>query len=234
MQSLASWHTHTLPTNPVCFGRRPLRLQQRCASRLTTRCAHGDVLLEVKGLEACVAATGEQILRGLNLTIREGEVHAIMGTNGSGKSTLSKVLVGHPEYEVTGGTGMPLELCLKLSAAMHVIALLFQQDRSVSKYNPSINQIAAAASYKGQDLFEMEPEDRARSGLFMSFQSPVEVPGVSNAEFLRMAANARRTARGQPELDPLEFYGFITPKVIYELRCSIVHDSTERRSKPAG
>ncbi len=70
-----------------------------------------------------------------------------------------------------------------------------------------------AAMYKGQNLLELEPEERARSGLFMSFQSPVEVPGVSNAEFLRISANARRMAQGMPELDPLEFYGFITPKV---------------------
>ena len=70
-----------------------------------------------------------------------------------------------------------------------------------------------AAMYKGQNLLELEPEERARSGLFMSFQSPVEVPGVSNAEFLRLSANARRMALGVPELDPLEFYGFITPKV---------------------
>ncbi len=70
------------------------------------RCASGDVMLEVKGLEARVAATGEHILRGVNLTVKEGEVHAIMGTNGSGKSTFSKVLVGHPDYEVTGGTGI--------------------------------------------------------------------------------------------------------------------------------
>jgi len=70
-----------------------------------------------------------------------------------------------------------------------------------------------AAIYKGKNLLELEPEERARSGLFMSFQSPVEVPGVSNAEFLRISANARRMAQGMPELDPLEFYGFITPKV---------------------
>ena len=70
-----------------------------------------------------------------------------------------------------------------------------------------------AAMYKGKNLLELEPEERARSGLFMSFQSPVEVPGVSNAEFLRISANARRMAQGLPELDPLEFYGFITPKV---------------------
>ena len=73
--------------------------------------------------------------------------------------------------------------------------------------------MAPAATYKGRNLLELEPEDRARSGLFMSFQSPVEVPGVSNAEFLRISANARRLAQGLPELDPLEFYGFITPKV---------------------
>ncbi|KAL3132885.1 ABC transporter I member 6, chloroplastic [Trebouxia sp. C0009 RCD-2024] len=130
-------------------------------------------MLEVKGLEARVASTGEHILRGVNLTVREGEIHAIMGTNGSGKSTFSKVLVGHPDYEVTGGT----------------------------------------ATYRGKNLLELEPEERARSGLFMSFQSPVEVPGVSNAEFLRLSANARRMAQGVPELDPLEFYGFITPKL---------------------
>ena len=79
---------------------------------------------------------------------------------------------------------------------------------------PALTQLlASAATYRGKDLFELEPEDRARSGLFMSFQSPVEVPGVSNAEFLRLSANARRMAQGVPELDPLEFYGFITPKV---------------------
>lgn len=140
---------------------------------MSVRCASGDVMLEVRGLEARVAATGEHILRGVDLTVKKGETHAIMGTNGSGKSTLSKVLVGHPDYEVTAGT----------------------------------------ATYKGQNLLDLEPEERARSGLFMSFQSPIEVPGVSNAEFLRMSANARRAAQGVPELDPLEFYGFITPKL---------------------
>lgn len=134
----------------------------------------GKVMLEVKNLEAKVAATGRQILNGLNLTICEGEVHAIMGKNGSGKSTLSKVLVGHPDYEVTGGT----------------------------------------AIFKGKNLFELEPEERSHLGLFLSFQSPVEIPGVSNIDFLRMAANARRKALGQPELDPLEFYAYIMPKVM--------------------
>lgn len=96
-----------------------------------------------------------------------------MGKNGSGKSTLSKVLVGHPDYEVTGGT----------------------------------------ASFKGQDLLELEPEERSHAGLFLSFQSPIEIPGVSNVDFLRMACNARRKALGQPELDPLEFYAHIIPKL---------------------
>ncbi|KAH7276528.1 hypothetical protein KP509_39G010600 [Ceratopteris richardii] len=96
-----------------------------------------------------------------------------MGKNGSGKSTFSKVLVGHPDYEVTGGT----------------------------------------AVFKGEDLFEKEPEERSHAGLFMSFQSPVEVPGVSNMDFLRMSCNARRAAQGLPELGPLEFYGFLSPKL---------------------
>jgi Fe-S cluster assembly ATP-binding protein len=130
-------------------------------------------MLEVRDLQAKVAATGQQILNGVNLTIREGEVHAIMGKNGSGKSTLSKVLVGHPDYEVTGGS----------------------------------------AVFKGRSLFELEPEERSHLGLFLSFQSPVEIPGVSNIDFLRMATNARRKSLGQPELDPLEFYAYIMPKV---------------------
>lgn len=130
-------------------------------------------MLEVKGLQAKVASTGQQILHGVNLVVREGEVHAIMGKNGSGKSTLSKVLVGHPDYEVTAGS----------------------------------------ATFKGKDLFELEPEERSHAGMFLSFQTPIEVPGVSNVDFLRMACNARRKARGQPELDPLEFYAYIIPKV---------------------
>lgn len=130
-------------------------------------------MLEVKDLEAKIAATGQPILKGVNLTIRNGEVHAIMGKNGSGKSTLSKVLVGHPDYEVTNGS----------------------------------------AVFKGKNLFEMEPEERSHLGLFLSFQTPIEVPGVSNVDFLRMACNARRKALGQSELDPLEFYAYIMPKV---------------------
>ncbi|CAK9864365.1 unnamed protein product, partial [Sphagnum jensenii] len=135
--------------------------------------AASNVLLEVKGLTAVVADSGKEILRGVDLVIRLGEVHAIMGKNGSGKSTLSKVLVGHPDYEVTGGTAM----------------------------------------FKGENLFEKVPEERSHAGLFLSFQSPIEVPGVSNMDFLRMACNARRTALGLPELGPLEFYGFLSPKL---------------------
>ena len=143
------------------------------ASALSVRAAKGDVLLEVKDLTAKVAETGEEILKGVTLTIKEGETHAIMGKNGSGKSTFTKVLVGHPSYDVTGGSAL----------------------------------------FKGQDLFAMEPEDRARLGLFLSFQSPIEVPGVSNTDFLRMMCNERRKARGEEELDPLEFYGFLSPKL---------------------
>merc|ERR1712078_213443 len=127
---------------------------------------------EVEGLEARVAgAEGREILRGMDLTVRPGEVHAVMGKNGSGKSTLSKVLTGHPDYEVTGG----------------------------------------GVTFKGEDLLELEPEERAHMGLFMSFQSPLAIPGVSNVDFLRMAYNARAKAQGKPEKEPLEFYAHVVP-----------------------
>ena len=146
-------------------------------------------MLEVKDLEAKIVSTGQTILKGVNLTVREGEVHAIMGKNGSGKSTLSKVLVGHPDYEVTGGT----------------------------------------AVFKGKNLFELEPEQRSHAGLFLSFQSPIEVPGVSNIDFLRMACNARRKALGQAELDPLEFYAHVMPKVSLLCACNPPHAYTDLR-----
>ncbi|CAL9109492.1 unnamed protein product [Musa textilis] len=131
------------------------------------------VLLEVKDLKAVVKESGQEILRGVNLTIHEGEVHAIMGKNGSGKSTFSKVLVGHQDYDVTGGSVL----------------------------------------FKDQNLLEMEPEERSHVGLFMSFQTPVEIPGVSNFDFLLMAFNARRKNHGLPPVEPLEFYSLVTPKV---------------------
>ncbi|KAI3731201.1 hypothetical protein L1987_62386 [Smallanthus sonchifolius] len=131
------------------------------------------LLLEVKDLTAVISESGQKILNGVNLSIYEGEIHAIMGKNGSGKSTFAKVLVGHKDYEVTGG----------------------------------------AVVFKGENLLEMEPEDRSLAGLFLSFQSPVEIPGVSNSDFLQMAYNARRRKLGLPELDPLQFYGYIMPKL---------------------
>lgn len=140
----------------------------------------GKVLLEVKGLTAIIEETGKEILKGVDLTIREGEVHAIMGKNGSGKSTLTKVLVGHPGYTVTSGS----------------------------------------AEYRGSDLLSLAPEERAHAGVFLGFQTPVELPGVSNTDFLRMASNARRGARGEKERDPLEFYGFLSPK-LDELRMDV-------------
>lgn len=130
-------------------------------------------MLEVKDLTAVIAESKQEILKGVNLVVYEGEVHAIMGKNGSGKSTFAKVLVGHPDYEVTGGS------------------ILF----------------------KGSDLLEMEPEERSLAGLFMSFQSPVEIPGVSNIDFLNMAYNARRRKLGLAELGPIEFYAYIFPKL---------------------
>jgi len=120
-------------------------------------------MLEVRDLHASI--NGSPILKGINLTIKKGEIHAIMGPNGSGKSTLAKVLAGHPAYEVTKGQVL----------------------------------------YEGKDLLEMAPDERAREGVFMAFQYPIEVPGVSNAQFLRLAYNEKRKHLGEEELDPLEF-----------------------------
>jgi Fe-S cluster assembly ATP-binding protein len=131
----------------------------------------GKVLLEVRGLGANVA--GIPILKGIDLTVRAGEIHAIMGPNGSGKSTFAKVLAGHPAYEVTGGTVL----------------------------------------YEGKDLLSTPAEERARAGVFLGFQYPVEIPGVSNSAFLRLAYNTVQGARGKDELDPLEFDDFIRERL---------------------
>lgn len=128
------------------------------------------MLLEIKDLHAGIE--DKEILKGLSLNVNRGEVHAIMGPNGSGKSTLSKVLAGHPSYEVTGGT------------------ILFD----------------------GEDLLELEPDERAKSGVFMAFQYPVEVPGVSNSQFLRLAYNEKMKHLGEEELDPLEFNDYLKEK----------------------
>lgn len=120
-------------------------------------------MLEIRNLHATI--DDQEILRGIDLKVSAGEVHAIMGPNGSGKSTLAKVLAGHPAYEVTEG---------------EII-------------------------YEGKNLLEMDPDERAREGVFMAFQYPVEVPGVSNAQLLRLAYNEKRKHQGLEELDPLEF-----------------------------
>ncbi len=131
----------------------------------------GRVLLEVKGLRVAVA--GNEILKGVDLSIRDGEVHAIMGPNGSGKSTLAQVLAGHPAYEVLAGT----------------------------------------VKYDGKNLLELKPEERARAGVFLAFQYPVEIRGITNSYFLRSALNALRRERGEPELDPIDFLQVLEEKV---------------------
>ncbi len=130
---------------------------------LTDRPAAGTPLLEIEGLEAKIG--DKTILRGVDLVVRAGEVHAIMGPNGSGKSTLAQVLAGRSDYVVTAGT----------------------------------------VRYQGRDLLDLEPEERAREGLFLAFQYPVEIPGVNNAYLLKAAVNARRKHEGLGEIDAFEF-----------------------------
>jgi Fe-S cluster assembly ATP-binding protein len=124
-------------------------------------------LLEVRNLQ--VRAEDKLILRGVDLTVQPGEVHAIMGPNGSGKSTFARALAGHPGYEIVGGEVL----------------------------------------YEGRDLLELDPGERARAGLFMAFQYPVEIPGVNNAYFLKAALNARRKEQGLDELDAIDFMAFM-------------------------
>jgi Fe-S cluster assembly ATP-binding protein len=127
-------------------------------------------MLDIKNLH--VKVEGKEILKGIDLRVNAGEVHAIMGPNGSGKSTLARALSGHPEYEVTGGEVL----------------------------------------FEGRDLLEMDPDTRAREGVFMAFQYPVEIAGVNNAYFLKAALNAKRRHNGQPELDAMEFMHLIKEK----------------------
>jgi Fe-S cluster assembly ATP-binding protein len=130
-----------------------------------------STVLEIRNLTA--KAGDKEILRGIDLTVRAGEVHAVMGPNGSGKSTLAQVIAGHPAYEVTGGS----------------------------------------VRFDGHDLLDLEPEARAQAGVFLAFQYPVEIPGVTNAYFLRAAYNEIRKARGEEEMDPIDFLDLLEEKL---------------------
>merc|ERR1712183_1043136 len=138
----------------------------RCDNEITN-------FIKIENLKAKSVNTDQVILKGINLMVREGEIHVIMGKNGSGKSTLSKVLVGHPDYEVISG---------------NII-------------------------FNGKDLLSLSVEERSHMGLFLSFQSPIEIPGVNNIDFLRLAYNTKMKALGKNEMEPLEFCSFIAPKL---------------------
>jgi Fe-S cluster assembly ATP-binding protein len=145
-------------------------------------------MLQVKNLK--VRVEDREILKGINLTVNTGEVHAIMGPNGSGKSTLARALSGHPGYEVTEGQVL----------------------------------------YNGKDLLDMDPDERARDGLFMAFQYPVEIPGVNNAYFLKAALNAKRKQQGLDELDAIDFMKVVKEK----LKVLHIDDSMLQRSVNEG
>ena len=139
-------------------------------------------MIEIKNLHANV--NGKEILRGINLTVNAGEVHAIMGPNGSGKSTLAQVLAGHPAYEVTKGQVL----------------------------------------FDGKDLLDMEAEERAQSGVFLAFQYPVEIPGVSNSYFLKAGFNEIRKANGLEEYDSMQFLKYLREKMkLVEMQESFIH-----------
>jgi len=128
-------------------------------------------ILEIKNLRACI--DNNEILKSLNLTINRGEIHAIMGPNGSGKSTFSKIIAGHPAYQVLGGD------------------ILF----------------------KGSSILDLDPEKRSHLGIFLAFQYPIEIPGVSNEDFLRLAYNSKQKFLNKPEVDPIEFFSIINEKL---------------------
>ena len=132
-----------------------------------------DILLEIKDLHAVIAGTDKEILKGVNLCIKQGEIHAVMGPNGAGKSTLSSVLTGRPQYEVISGS----------------------------------------ITYMGRNLLELSPEERSWAGLFMSFQYPVEIPGVSIRNFMKTALNCRREAEGKPAISGGEFLKMMKEKM---------------------
>jgi Fe-S cluster assembly ATP-binding protein len=145
---------------------------------------NSDVILSVKNLNATVEGT--PILKDLNLEIKAGEIHAIMGPNGSGKSTFSKILAGHPDYEVTSGEVM----------------------------------------YKGQNLLELEADERATAGVFLAFQYPIEIPGVSNLDFLRVAYNSHRKAKDLEEIDTFDFEDLVEEKLdIVKMRAEFLNRS---------